>query len=77
MFRWISYILLRQSIKRHGIISPVLVSKSGVVLDGNRRVQACRSLGIPVPAVVIDAEVQMLDPATLTISCPVSPMEAI
>lgn len=71
--RRVQYWLLKAAIKRTGYIAPVLVSRNGVVLDGNRRVQAARELGISVPAVYLDIDVQMVDPDTLVLSCPVRP----
>lgn len=69
--RYIQYLLLKHSMRRSGCMSPVLVSRDGTVLDGNRRVQAAKELGIPIPVVFVDADVQMVDPARLKISCPV------
>lgn len=71
LIRYISYLLLKRSISRHGYIAPVLVTRSGTILDGNRRVQACRELGILVPIVEIDAEIKMVNPYALEETCPV------
>lgn len=40
------------SIRIHGQFMPVLINEHGLVIDGNRRVAACRVLGIPVECVV-------------------------
>jgi hypothetical protein len=37
---------LRESIRRHGQMMPIIVNAAGVVLDGHHRLRACRDLGI-------------------------------
>ena len=42
--------VLRSSIQQHGVMDPVVVWRErNVVVDGHRRVKACRELGIMVP----------------------------
>ena len=57
------FLMLCQSIARDGQIAPVALRPQGEGYDivyGHRRVAACRSLGRPVRAVVIDTDVRGL-----------------
>ena len=51
------------------IRAPVLVTKSGIVIDGNRRVLRARQRGEQVRIVRIDAEPEWVDPDDLIVSC--------
>lgn len=62
VWRRIEFWLFTQSVKRRGIFVPIIVTRSGFVLDGRHRVDAARNLGLKVPAVVIDAEIELVDP---------------
>lgn len=53
--RWI----LKQSIRRHGILAPVLVNKRGIVLDGRTRVSIAKELGLQVPVIRVDSEIEI------------------
>lgn len=52
----IKMFFLKRSIKRHGILAPVLVSYDGVILDGNHRVSIAKELGIEVPIALVSCE---------------------
>jgi hypothetical protein len=40
------YQALKQSIERHGLYNPIIVSTSGIILDGHNRYRACQELGL-------------------------------
>ena len=42
---------LRRHVERGGKIVPILVTSGGTIVDGNRRIRACKELGIPIPVV--------------------------
>lgn len=73
LIRYLSYLALRSEIKRSGrIMVPVLATEDGYVLDGNRRVQIARELGLrSMPVLFIGGEVQAVSPSNLTITCEV------
>ena len=71
MFRRLSYWLLKRSIRKYGYIAPVLITHDGFVIDGNRRVQACKELRLDVPTVTIEASIVLCKPDKLTLSCPI------
>ncbi len=48
---------LAKSIKEYGLICPIMVNKSNVLLSGFRRLQACKKLGISqIQVLVSDTE---------------------
>ena len=50
-----NYEELKESIRKHGILVPVLVVDRHTVIDGNKRVKAAKELGIMrIPAVFLD-----------------------
>lgn len=50
---------LQKSIERIGLIYPIAISKKGQVVDGHRRLHACKALGIDqVPVLVIESDEQ-------------------
>lgn len=63
-----NYHRLRKSIQEKGILSPVIASSDGTVIDGNHRVSIAREVGILVPTVYLDAKVIHVHPSKLTIS---------
>jgi ParB-like chromosome segregation protein Spo0J len=48
------YEALRESIRKYGVIQPVIVDESGVVIDGYHRAKVCKELGIDYPTRVIE-----------------------
>lgn len=56
---------LKKSVDRDGIKCPVLVSRNGIVLDGNHRVILARQAGTQIPIVRLPVDVEMVDPNTL------------
>lgn len=49
---------LKESIEEYGLIIPIIVTKSGQVIEGHRRLAACKQLGWDeVPVIVIDTPV--------------------
>lgn len=48
---------LIDAIKEHGLIYPVLITKDRELVDGNRRLSACKALGIgEIEAIVLDMD---------------------
>ena len=76
IFRRISFWMLKRSIAKHGVSAPILVSESGVVIEGNRRLKACQELGIKIPAIIIKEEVVLIDSNTLKLSCDIDEVRA-
>ena len=52
----LEYYELRESIKRHGQLVPILCRPSGEVVDGNRRLKVCQELGIEPTYVARDLQ---------------------
>lgn len=53
-----------KDMRRAGVVSPIIISKGGKVVDGNHRVTLARELGIKqVPAIRLEVEVEMVDVA--------------
>jgi ParB-like chromosome segregation protein Spo0J len=48
------YEALRESIRKYGVIQPVIVDEKGTVIDGYHRVKVCKELGIDYPTKVIE-----------------------
>ena len=47
---------LLESIKKHGILTPILITESGLVISGHRRLNAAQMVGLEmVPVTVVDA----------------------
>jgi ParB-like chromosome segregation protein Spo0J len=65
MFKKIKNYLFLRKIKKNGIYAPVILTKDGNILDGNRRIWAAKKLGIKVPAVILNANVVLFDPNKL------------
>jgi len=50
---------LQQSIQEHGLLFPILVDHTDTVVDGVRRVEACKRLGIEdIPAIRVNGMIQ-------------------
>jgi ParB-like chromosome segregation protein Spo0J len=47
------YEALKESIKKYGVIQPVVIDEEGNVLDGHHRVKICEELGIDYPTKVV------------------------
>ena len=41
------YQFLKRSIKKRGFVQPIIVTKDGVIIDGEHRYKACKELGMP------------------------------
>jgi len=66
-YKFLKTLALVASMTRHGIKAPILVSKDGVVLDGNTRLRIAKSLGIKeIPAVIVDSVIVQVDPNDYT-----------
>jgi len=50
------YEALKRSIAEHGLEYPILVDRTGTVIDGHHRFRACRELGIEPETIVVDTE---------------------
>lgn len=63
-----AFALIASIAERGNIGSPIVVTKNGIVLDGNTRLRLAKKLGLEkIPVVFIDAsEVQEVDPNTLS-----------
>jgi ParB-like chromosome segregation protein Spo0J len=48
------YEALRESIRKYGVIQPVIVDENGAVIDGYHRVKICEELGIEYPTKVLE-----------------------
>jgi ParB-like chromosome segregation protein Spo0J len=48
------YEALRESVRRYGVIQPVIVDEKGTVIDGYHRVKVCKELGIKHPTRVME-----------------------
>jgi hypothetical protein len=55
---------LKTHIKKHGLVQPILVTKDGMVIDGQHRLHICRELGIPV-LYIVRTEMDMQDVVSL------------
>lgn len=54
---------LKSSIEQHGVLSPILISPDGVLVDGHRRVECLKELGITsVSAIIFNGELNNLNP---------------
>ena len=60
---------LKKAMRQYGCTSPVIVDRTGHLVDGNRRVLVARELGIKVPVLRLKAEVEYVDPHELEIGC--------
>jgi len=59
---------LANSVRRLGLLFPVLINRRGILISGSRRVAACRAAGITrVPALIVD--VDETDIAAVDIQC--------
>jgi ParB-like chromosome segregation protein Spo0J len=47
------YEALRESIRKYGVIQPVIVDETGTIIDGYHRVKVCHELGIEYPTRVM------------------------
>lgn len=47
--------VLKESIKTWGVVYPLIVNKTGLVIDGAKRLVICQDLGITPPVTVVDA----------------------
>ncbi|AOG61071.1 chromosome partitioning protein ParB [Spiroplasma helicoides] len=53
---------LAQSIERHGIIQPVIITKNNEIVAGERRVRAAKSIGLKeVPVVILELSNQQME----------------
>jgi len=51
---------LAESIRQHGLINPITVNESGIILAGERRYRACRRLGMrEVPVVKMNGSMEI------------------
>ncbi len=72
MFVWLyktlkAIALVGDILKTGEVKAPLLVSKSGVVLDGRTRLRIAKRMGYKtVPVVRIEADVEQVDPRSLT-----------
>jgi ParB family chromosome partitioning protein len=48
------YEALRESIRKYGVIQPVIVDESGAIIDGYHRAKACKELDVDYPTRVIE-----------------------
>lgn len=55
--RW----LLKRSIKKHGVLVPVLVTEDGIILDGTNRIAIAKEPGITLPVAYVDADIFEVD----------------
>lgn len=61
-----NYAEVKDSIKRYGMLQPILVDKAGVIVAGHSRYKACMELGMTeVP--VVEAEINQADAKRLRI----------
>ena len=59
--------ILLPMMTRGNVGAPILVSRDGVVLDGNSRLRVAKRLGFKkIPVVIIDSDVRQVDPSDLT-----------
>lgn len=68
--RRFNYWTIRESVRKYGVMSPVIIV-NGLAIDGNNRIEAARELGIMIPVVRIEGTVELVDPHTLTQTCPI------
>lgn len=52
---------LTESIREHGVIVPVVKDQTGYVLDGHNRIRIAHTLGVDVPEVVHECELDQRD----------------
>ena len=70
LLRRLEYQLLVHQMEQ--IRAPVLVTKSGIVIDGNRRVLRARQRGEKVCVVRVSADPEWVDPDDLEVTCGVN-----
>lgn len=56
---------MKKEIRSGKNLPPILVSKDGTVIDGSHRVIAYKELGMPIRAIIIDADIIEVNPDSL------------
>ena len=63
--KWLKYLALKQSIKRMGIIIPIIITSDNTVLDGKTRCRIAKELGMQIPVIALPFEIEYRDPNDL------------